>query len=105
MVCFLTSRGRHTRCALLTGVQACALPISIGATIVSDRIHEPFASGGGSFPHGYTFGGDPVSAAVALENLDLFEEEDLNGRVRELSPVFRSKTGRASWRARACTSC
>src|SRR3546814_19024934 len=26
--CFLSSRRRHTRCALVTGVQTCALPIS-----------------------------------------------------------------------------
>lgn len=62
----------------------------IGATIVSDRIHEPFSRGEVSFPHGYTFGGHPVSAAVALENLDIFEEEGLNQRVRENSPVFRA---------------
>src|SRR3546814_7516157 len=28
MFCFLSSRRRHTRCALVTGVQTCALPIS-----------------------------------------------------------------------------
>src|SRR3546814_5760104 len=28
-VFFLSSRRRHTRCALVTGVQACALPISL----------------------------------------------------------------------------
>src|SRR3546814_19265638 len=28
MLCFLSSRRRHTRCALVTGVQTCALPIS-----------------------------------------------------------------------------
>ena len=61
----------------------------IGATIVSDRIYEPFAHGDRAFYHGYTFGGHPVSAAVALENLDIFEEEGLNERVREYSPVFR----------------
>src|SRR3546814_7687743 len=27
-VCFFSSRRRHTRCALVTGVQTCALPIS-----------------------------------------------------------------------------
>src|SRR3546814_10040672 len=27
-ICFLSSRRRHTRCALVTGVQTCALPIS-----------------------------------------------------------------------------
>ncbi|WP_431802698.1 aspartate aminotransferase family protein [Microbacterium sp. bgisy203] len=62
----------------------------LGGTIVSDRIYEPFAHGQASFAHGYTFGGHPVSAAVALENLDLFEEEGLLENVRENSPVFRS---------------
>ncbi|PPG90388.1 aspartate aminotransferase family protein [Rathayibacter rathayi] len=61
----------------------------IGATIVSDRIYEPFRHGQVVFPHVYTLGGHPVSAAVALENLDIFEEEGLNERVRENSPVFR----------------
>src|SRR3546814_9403385 len=27
--CFFSSRRRHTRCALVTGVQTCALPISV----------------------------------------------------------------------------
>ncbi|MCE4026518.1 aspartate aminotransferase family protein [Microbacterium sp. Au-Mic1] len=63
----------------------------LGAAIVSDRIYEPFAHGDLSFPHGYTFGGHPVSAAVALENLNIFEEEKLNERVRENSPLFRAE--------------
>src|SRR3546814_5772317 len=29
-VCFLSSRRRHTRCAVVTGVQTCALPIFRG---------------------------------------------------------------------------
>src|SRR5476651_322376 len=62
----------------------------IGATIISDRIYEPFRHGTTSFYHGYTFGGHPVSAAVALENLNIFEEEKLNERVRENSPIFRA---------------
>lgn len=61
----------------------------LGAMITSDRIFEPFASGTTTFLHGYTFGGHPVSAAVALANLDLMEREGLCDRVRELSPVFR----------------
>jgi adenosylmethionine-8-amino-7-oxononanoate aminotransferase len=62
----------------------------IGATIVSDRVYEPFKHGNTSFYHGYTFGGHPVSAAVALANLDLFEEEKLNENVRDNSPAFRA---------------
>src|SRR3546814_8941045 len=38
-VFFFSSRRRHTRCALVTGVQTCALPISVrdGAARVVDR--------------------------------------------------------------------
>lgn len=63
----------------------------IGATIISDRIYEPFSKGQTYFPHGYTFGGHPVSSAVALANLDIFEEEGLNAHVRENSPLFRAE--------------
>ena len=63
----------------------------IGATVISDRIYEPFSKGDVSFPHGYTFGGHPVSAAVALENLAIFDEEGLNEHVRENSPLFRAE--------------
>jgi adenosylmethionine-8-amino-7-oxononanoate aminotransferase len=62
----------------------------IGACIVSDRLFEPFRSGTTYFPHGYTFGGHPVSAAVAMANLDIFEREGLNQHVREQAPAFRA---------------
>ena len=61
----------------------------IGAMIASDRLFEPFRKPGTAFYHGYTFGGHPVSAAVAMANLDIFEAEKLNDRVRENAPVFR----------------
>ena len=41
------------------------------------------------FTHGLTFGGHPVSAAVAMANLDVFEREDLCGRVRQYEGDFR----------------
>jgi adenosylmethionine-8-amino-7-oxononanoate aminotransferase len=62
----------------------------IGAMLVSDRVYEPFATGGTSFLHGFTFGGHPVSAAVALANLDLFEREDLCGHVLSTQDAFRA---------------
>jgi adenosylmethionine-8-amino-7-oxononanoate aminotransferase len=62
----------------------------IGAMIASERLFEPFRSGATSFLHGYTFGGHPVSAAVAMANLDIFEREGLNDHVRRESPVFRA---------------
>src|SRR3546814_1273236 len=37
---FFSSRRRHTRCALVTGVQTCALPISSDATNIETRIER-----------------------------------------------------------------
>ena len=62
----------------------------IGACIVSDRIAAPFWSGTDYFPHGYTFGGHPVSSAVAMANLDIFDREGLNQRVLDNEGAFRS---------------
>ncbi|GAA3557348.1 aspartate aminotransferase family protein [Microlunatus spumicola] len=61
----------------------------IGAMIASERLFEPFAHGTTTFSHGYTFGGHPVSAAVAMANLDLFEREKLNEHVHTEGPAFR----------------
>ncbi|MEU0312453.1 aspartate aminotransferase family protein [Nocardioides sp. NPDC006273] len=60
----------------------------LGAAIISDRLMEPFLSGDQTFYHGYTFGGHPVSTAVALANLDVFEAEDLLGNVRRNEAAF-----------------
>jgi adenosylmethionine-8-amino-7-oxononanoate aminotransferase len=62
----------------------------IGAMIASDRLFEPFNDGKTTFAHGYTFGGHPVSAAVALVNLDIFERERINDHVKESAPAFRA---------------
>ena len=62
----------------------------IGAMIASDRLFEPFQEGQNYFAHGYTFGGHPVSAAVALANLDVFENEGINAHVRANEGAFRA---------------
>jgi adenosylmethionine-8-amino-7-oxononanoate aminotransferase len=61
----------------------------MGALIVSDRVAEPFQEDGATFAHGFTFGAHPVSAAVALANLDVIERENLCGRVLEHETAFR----------------
>jgi adenosylmethionine-8-amino-7-oxononanoate aminotransferase len=62
----------------------------IGATIVSDRLFEPFRKGTTTFAHGFTFGGHPVSSAVAMANLDIFERENLVDHVKATAPAFRT---------------
>ena len=54
----------------------------LGATIVSDDVSEAFAAAAdrGVLAHGHTYGGHPVSCAVALANLDIIESEGLVNR-------------------------
>ena len=61
----------------------------LGAMLVSDRLAQPFLGTGKSFLHGFTFAGHPVSCAVALANLDVFESEDLLRHVQTNEHLFR----------------
>jgi adenosylmethionine-8-amino-7-oxononanoate aminotransferase len=63
--------------------------VPMGALIASDRIAAPFLEDKASFVHGFTFGGHPVAAAVALANLEIFDREDLCGHVRRKESEFR----------------
>ncbi|HEX9554737.1 MAG TPA: aspartate aminotransferase family protein, partial [Streptosporangiaceae bacterium] len=62
----------------------------LGGMMVSDRLMEPYLKGQHTFLHGVTFAGHPVSCAVALANLDVFEKEDLLGNVKANEGAFRS---------------
>ena len=62
----------------------------LGGMLVSDALMEPFNRGTATFLHGVTFAGHPVSSAVALANLDIFEKEDLLGNVRANEAGFRA---------------
>lgn len=68
----------------------------LGAMIAREHLFEPFRSGTTTFPHGYTFGGHPVSTAVAMANLDIFEREGLVDHVHENAPLFRATLDRLS---------
>ena len=61
----------------------------LGGVIVSDRLAAPFLEGEAAvFLHGLTFGGHPVSCAVALANIEIMESEDLLGNVRRNEAIF-----------------
>ena len=62
----------------------------MGAMIATDRVAEPFMDGANTFLHGATWGGHPIAAAVALANLDVFENEDILGHVRANEGAFRA---------------
>src|SRR3546814_10451465 len=49
---FFSSRRRHTRCALVTGVQTCALPISAGRAVSIGELGQIYAERNGGYrPH------------------------------------------------------
>jgi len=60
----------------------------LGAMIASERLVQPFLAEGASFLHGFTFAGHPVSCAVALANLDVFEGEHILEHVRQSEGEF-----------------
>jgi putrescine aminotransferase len=67
--------------SMAKGLSSGYLPIS--ATGVSGDIVETLRASGEEFVHGYTYSGHPVSAAVALRNIQILEDELLIDRTRE----------------------
>ena len=62
------------------------LPIS--AVMVNEKVADAVSDNSGkigTFGHGYTYTGHPVSAAVALETLKIYEERDLFAHVRAVA--------------------
>ena len=63
----------------------------LGAVLCRESLAAPFLEGTASFTHGITFGGHPVSCAVALANLDLFERDGLVGNVHRNEAELRGR--------------
>ncbi|KAH1081780.1 hypothetical protein J1N35_021541 [Gossypium stocksii] len=64
----------------------------IGAVMVSPEISEVIYSQSnklGSFSHGFTYSGHPVSCAVAIEALKLYKERNIVEKVKSISPRFQ----------------
>ena len=74
--------------AMAKGLSSGYLPIS--ATAVSAEIVEVLKRGG-EFTHGYTYSGHPVSAAVALRNIEIIEREGLIERTRSETGPYLAK--------------
>jgi adenosylmethionine-8-amino-7-oxononanoate aminotransferase len=54
----------------------------MGAVFVSERVAAPLFDAGRTLLHGVTFGGHPVSAAIARKNIEIFEREGVLENVR-----------------------
>ncbi len=68
--------------------------IPMGACIISDALIDRISgekSQGATFSNGYTYSGHPVSAAVALKNIEIFEREGILEHVRSVAPLFQER--------------
>ena len=63
----------------------------LAGVLCRDFLAEPFLSGDASFSHGITFGGHPVSCAVALANLAVLDDEGIIEHVATLGPGFGAR--------------
>jgi adenosylmethionine-8-amino-7-oxononanoate aminotransferase len=63
----------------------------MGAVMVSDKVARPFFEGDHSLIHGITFGGHPLSAVIALKNLEIFEREQVIENVLALEPYLKEQ--------------
>ncbi len=63
----------------------------MGVVLVADHVAAALDSGNLTLLHGITFGGHPVSAAIALKNLELFERERVLENVRTNEPHLRDE--------------
>lgn len=64
---------------------------ALGGILVAPRIWRPFFEQGVDSPiyrHGTTYSGHPVTAALALKNLEILEREGLVARSSELEQVL-----------------
>src|SRR3546814_9587420 len=82
---FFSSRRRHTRCALVTGVQTCALPICCGGGHVSFHVAPEVK--------------DVTAYDLSQQMLDVVAGEAAK---RGLNNLATRQIGRASCRERVC---
>jgi adenosylmethionine-8-amino-7-oxononanoate aminotransferase len=63
----------------------------MGAVIAAERVVAPIVEKGALYRHGITFGGHPLSAAIALKNMEIIERDGIFENVRELTPYLAER--------------
>ena len=67
----------------------------MGGCVVRNHIYEAFQGGPDhviDLFHGYTYSGHPLAAAAALATLDLYRDEGLFERSKEMEPKMAAAT-------------
>ena len=78
--------------ALTCGKSLSSGYLPIAAVLIDEEMYSVLREQGvanGPFAHGFTFGGHPVAAAVALRTLELIEERRVLDHVAKVAPLFK----------------
>lgn len=78
--------------SLAKAITSAYFPLS--AVLVPGKIYEAMLDESrkiGTFGHGFTYSGHPVGAAVAMKTLEIYERDDILGRINRLIPLFRKR--------------
>src|SRR3546814_1119347 len=103
-ICFFSSRRRHTRCALVTGVQTCALPIylllgkagGVARQLLLEAL-EALDRVGDRLPVG-----EHAAQPAMVDEMLVRTARSLGDRLLRLALGADEQIGRASCRARVC---
>ena len=87
-----------TTYGLQPDMMTCAKALSSGylpiaAVMVSEKIYAALVTESekiGVFAHGFTYSGHPVTSAVALETLKIYEEDNILEHVRKVAPRMQA---------------
>ena len=80
--------GRPDLITFAKGVTAGHAPL--GGVLMTDRMAEPFVTGGETFMHGLTYSGHPLSTAIADRVLEIYERDGVFDNVKALAPRFEA---------------
>jgi len=66
----------------------------LGAVTVSEDVYQAMLDESrkiGVFGHGYTYTGHPLSTALGLKAIEIYERDDVVGHVRSVAPLFQTR--------------
>ncbi|HEX8102215.1 MAG TPA: aminotransferase class III-fold pyridoxal phosphate-dependent enzyme, partial [Solirubrobacteraceae bacterium] len=75
--------------SLAKGLTSAYAPM--GAVLTSEKVVAPMIEHGSVLRHGITFGGHPLSAGIALQNIEIFERDGILENVRTLTPYLAER--------------
>jgi 4-aminobutyrate--pyruvate transaminase len=66
----------------------------LGAVMVPEDVYQAYVDHSaalGTFAHGFTYGGHPLSCALGVKAIEIYQKRDIVGHVRRLMPVFERR--------------